>query len=142
MRRELADCVVKDLAGTLYPEIIAGSPDRACACATASAEYARKVLAPHPSTIAAIFIIAQLAHVTAFSVFPFRPSEKNVTGGLHQALAGDYPLSVIGVRPLARVRFEYRSPRFLDLEKEGIVVRGHEQSDGTLRTNASHPRRP
>ncbi len=46
---------------------------------------------------------------------------------------------MVGVQALARIRFKHRRPRFLDLQEERIIIRGHKQPDYALRADAAHP---
>lgn len=52
-------------------------------------------------------------------------------------LPGNDSLAVIRVQARARVGFEDRRPRFLDLQEEGIIVRSHEQPDRAPRADTA-----
>jgi hypothetical protein len=71
------------------------------------------------------------------AIFPGRPAEEHVARRLHQALPGNDALAVIGMQALARIGFEHRRPRFLDLQEEGVIVGGHEQPDGAPGADAA-----
>src|SRR5438270_4064663 len=53
--------------------------------------------------------VSQLANIQVDGV-RFRPSKKEITGGLHDALSTDDPLTMAGIGTGAQVTFEDRSP--------------------------------
>ena len=58
------------------------------------------------------------------------PTQEDICSRLHQALSGDYPLSVVGEATLADKRLEHRGLGLLDLQEERIVlVATHQQKD-------------
>ena len=103
--------------------MVAGSPERPCAKATAQAARIGEI-----REVGGIFRIdrhrnlhvAQLAHVKmAAGLQTDHPAQEHVAGGLHQALAVNHALSVRRKQAPAGAWLEHRSARFLDLQKQG-----------------------
>src|SRR5262245_36625359 len=68
------------------------------------------------------------------------PTEKDVACGLHQPLALDHSLSVVGVWGFAQHGLKDRWPGFLALEKKRVgVVPTEHQDDPTARADAADP---
>src|SRR3954462_14417266 len=61
-----------------------------------------------------------------------QPAEHDVAGGLHQPLAFDDPLSVVGELALAEVRLEHRTLGLLALQEQwvAVIVAEHQQDPG------------
>ena len=67
------------------------------------------------------------------------PSEHDVAGSLHQALALDDALAVACVLALAEEWLEHRGLRLLELEEQRIVVvTAEHQHDPRARADAAH----
>ena len=65
--------------------------------------------------------IVQLADVEVAAAAAVGPSQEQIAGGLHQALADDHALAVIVVRRLSQIGFQHRGRRFLHLQEQRIV---------------------
>src|SRR5204863_6198909 len=87
-------------------------------------------------------VVPDLAHVevplAALRAGDAVPAEHDVAGGLHQPLALDHPLAVIGVLALAEERLQHRRLRLLELQKQRIgVVAAEHQDDPRARADAA-----
>src|SRR5215216_6445260 len=67
------------------------------------------------------FHIPELADIEVAPT-ELRPPKERVTGGLHDALSRDHPLSIVWERVLVQMRLEGRRWRLFELEEERIVV--------------------
>ena len=56
---------------------------------------------------------------------------------MHQALADDDPFAMVAVQALAGIGFEHGRRRFLDLQEDRVVVRGHEERDAAQGADAA-----
>ncbi len=65
------------------------------------------------------------------------PTQQDVARRLHQALTGHDALAVIGKSARSGIMLEHRGARFLDLQKQRVVVRRREQGDGAERADAA-----
>src|SRR4051794_33013620 len=65
--------------------------------------------------------VPQLTHKIMMSLTAAGPSQKHVAGGLHGSIAVHDTLAVVGKSAGAGIRFEYRGPRFLDLQEQRIA---------------------
>src|SRR6266568_2928452 len=82
--------------------------------------------------------ISQLANIKVDGV-RFRPPKEEITGGLHDVLSTDDPLTMARIGTGAEVTFENRSLGLLDLEEERVAALvSPEQGDITARAHASH----
>src|SRR6266571_3701224 len=82
--------------------------------------------------------VSQLANIQVDGI-RFRPPKEEITGGLHDALPADDPLTMAGIGTGAEVTFEDRSLGLLDLEEERVAVLiSPEQGNITARAHASH----
>ena len=60
----------------------------------------------------------------------FEPAEKNVTGRLHHAVSVYAPFPMVGEDALSRVGLQHRGARLLHLEKQRVLIVGHQQDYG------------
>src|SRR5919112_736879 len=74
------------------------------------------------------FHVPQLADIEITSP-ELRPPKERVTGGLHDALAGDHPLPIVRKRTLLEMWLEHGGWRLLELEEERIVRAGGLQEE-------------
>src|SRR5256886_6111471 len=82
--------------------------------------------------------ISQLANIKVDGV-RFRPPKEEITGGLHDVLSTDDPLTMARIGTGAEVTFENRSLGLLDLEEERVAALvSPEQGNITARAHASH----
>jgi hypothetical protein len=81
------------------------------------------------------FHIAQLPHIEFSSPRTGRPTQKDIAGRLHQPLSHHHALAIVskGIRP--GPSFEHRSPCFLGLQEQGIVLITNQQDDETARAH-------
>ena len=68
-----------------------------------------------------------------------RPPEEHVAGGLHEPVAVDDALAVVGEDARAGVRLQHRGARLLDLEEEGVALAGHEEEHPAGGADAADP---
>lgn len=79
----------------------------------------------HLRNICRTLHVVQLTPVESATPATDRPTEKDVASRLHQTLAFDYPLAVMGIPTFRKMSFQDRRGGFLDLEEQriGVVVR-------------------
>src|SRR5262249_13182480 len=65
--------------------------------------------------------VAGVGHVEVTTLGPDGPTEEEVAGRLHEALADDHALAAIGIGGGAYVGLEHRAACFLHLQEERIV---------------------
>src|SRR5271155_5190000 len=65
--------------------------------------------------------VAQLADVEMPALRADAPTEKQIGGRLHQPLALDHPLAVLGIGALAGIRLQYGGVGFLELQEEPVI---------------------
>ena len=88
--------------------------------------------------------IPELAHVEValLAVKPIhrQPTEEDVAGGLHQPLAGDYPVAVLAEPAGAGEGLQHRGAGFLHLQEERIaLVTAEQQPDPGAGADAADP---
>ena len=66
-----------------------------------------------------------------------RPAQEDVASRLHEPVPLHYPLPVVGINARARIGFQDRGARFLDLEEEGVLCTAI--SSATLQTVPTLP---
>ncbi len=84
--------------------------------------------------------VLQLADIAVLvAAVLLRPAQEDIALALHDALAGDHALALIGVEAWRGERRQDRLLRLLELQQQRRIVAGGEQADGTERTDAADP---
>ena len=81
--------------------------------------------------------VPQLADVEMPAAAVLRPAQEDVASRLHEPVPLHYPLPVVGINARARIGFQDRGARFLDLEEEGVLCARHQQRDAADGADAS-----
>src|SRR6516162_9776250 len=84
------------------------------------------------------FHVPELPYVEVASTLTFGPAQEVVAGCLHQQSATNYPLPMIWVGTLSRVRLQDRCRRLFHLREERIILVGHHEYDCTEGTDAAN----